>query len=70
VLDQLAAPKAPAAGSTVSRVAANDAAQLAALMGVKAAIDKGGILKGEWTQSSGVAGAAEGSVTANACYCL
>jgi hypothetical protein len=44
-------PKAPAAGTTVSKLAANDAAQLKSLLGIKAAVDGSNILKGEWTPS-------------------
>jgi hypothetical protein len=46
-----AGPKAPAAGTSVSKLAASDAAQLKSLLGIKAAVDGSNILKGEWTRS-------------------
>jgi hypothetical protein len=47
------APKAPAAGTTASRLAVSDEGQLRALLGVKAAVDTGGVLAPTWTQASG-----------------
>mgnify|MGYP001807708362 CR=1 FL=1 len=44
-------PKAPAAGSTASKLAADDAAQLKSLLAFKGYIDDSNILKGQWTAS-------------------
>ncbi len=44
-----AGPKAPAAGSTASKLPTDDAAQLRSLLAFKAAVDDSGILKREWT---------------------
>lgn len=45
----LAGPKAPAAGSTASKLSVDDAVQLKSLLAFKAAIDDSSILKGQWT---------------------
>lgn len=44
----LSGPKAPAAGSTPSKLAVSDAAQLKSLLAFKAAVDGTNILRGEW----------------------
>lgn len=46
-----AGPKSPPAGSTVSKVAVSDGAQLKSLLGFKGAVDGTNILKSQWTAS-------------------
>lgn len=61
-----AGPKAPAAGSTASRLAADDAAQLKSLLAFKAAVDGSNILKGQWTASGQWGRPARGSTRGGA----
>lgn len=49
----VAGAKSAPAGTAASKLAVNDASQLKALMGFKAAVDGTDILKGEWTPSTG-----------------